>query len=71
MTHTKNRQPEKSDTPLRTLHEAAERLRVSHWTLNRLMAERQLASVKIGRRRFINRTDLDDLIERLTSGGDR
>jgi excisionase family DNA binding protein len=36
-----------------TVDEASRTLRVSRWTLYRLMRERQIGSVKIGRKRLI------------------
>jgi excisionase family DNA binding protein len=38
---------------LYTVKEACDRLRISPWSLYRLLQQRQLASIRIGRRRFI------------------
>lgn len=48
---------------LLTVDEAAERLRISRWTLNRLVQERALASVTIGARRLIPLDDITRFIE--------
>lgn len=47
-----------------TLDEAAERLKVSKWTVNRLIQERKLASIKIGARRLVPLSDITGFIER-------
>ncbi|MDP8961514.1 MAG: helix-turn-helix domain-containing protein [Actinomycetota bacterium] len=50
---------------LLTRHEAAQGLRVSLATLERLIARGDLPSVKVGRRRFVRSTDLDAYIASL------
>ncbi|MBE5471714.1 helix-turn-helix domain-containing protein [Mycobacteroides abscessus] len=47
---------------LLTLEEARSRLRISLWSLRRLLDEQSLPSVNIGRRRFIRAEDIDTLI---------
>jgi excisionase family DNA binding protein len=42
---------------------------ISNQTLYRLIADRSLRLVKVRRRSFIHRADIDALIERNTSGG--
>lgn len=59
----------KADTDLLTLAEAQKLLRVSHWTLHRLIAERQLPTVSIGRRRFLTRGDVAAFIAKARNGG--
>lgn len=56
---------------LLTVDEAADKLRISRWTLNRLVQERQLASVTIGTRRLIPLDDIDRFVEanRVSSEG--
>jgi excisionase family DNA binding protein len=49
---------------LYSVREAAERLRVSFWTVYRLARSGQLASVQLGRRRLFAERDLDDLVQR-------
>lgn len=56
---------------LLTVDEAADKLRISRWTLNRLVQERQLASVTIGTRRLIPLDDISRFLEanRVSSEG--
>jgi len=49
-----------------TVDEAAERLRVSRWTLYNLIRSNQLRTVKIGRRRLIPVAALADYLAELT-----
>lgn len=53
------------DRSLLTLEEARHLLRISKWSLQRLIDDRRLLTVQIGRRRFVHPNDLDDLIESL------
>lgn len=46
---------ESASHTLTTIREACEELRVSRWTLNRLMQSGEIASLKIGSRRYISR----------------
>ena len=48
-----------------TVDEAAERLRVSRWTLYNLIRSNQLRTVKIGRRRLIPVAALADYLAEL------
>lgn len=50
---------------LLTVHQACGALNISRWTLYQLIRKRQLASVKIGRRRLIPATELIRFVERL------
>lgn len=45
-----------------TVPEAAERLKVSPWTINKLIQRNQLGSVQIGTRRLIPADDLETFI---------
>lgn len=47
---------------LLTLEEARQRLRISLWSLRRLLDERIMPSVYIGRRRFIRVDDINTFI---------
>ena len=49
-----------------TVDEAAERLRVSRWTLYNLIRSNQLRTIKIGRRRLIPVNALDEYLAELT-----
>lgn len=49
-----------------TVDEAAERLRVSRWTLYNLIRSNQLHTVKIGRRRLVPITALTDFLNQIT-----
>lgn len=49
-----------------TIDEAAERLRVSRWTLYSLIRSNQLRTVKIGRRRLVPVDALAECLDRLT-----
>jgi excisionase family DNA binding protein len=51
-----------NDLPLLTVPEAGQRLRVSRWTVNRLIQTRQLRTIKIGRRRLVPSEALTDFI---------
>ncbi|MQA87720.1 MAG: helix-turn-helix domain-containing protein [Streptosporangiales bacterium] len=53
------------DLTLLTVDEAAERLRVSRWTLYNLIRSNQLRTVKIGRRRLVPSTAIAECIELL------
>lgn len=59
------------ETPrqLLTVDEACEELRVGKWMLNELIRSRQLASIKVGRRRLIPAAAVRDLIDRLQAQG--
>ncbi|GAA2156445.1 helix-turn-helix domain-containing protein [Actinomadura napierensis] len=49
-----------------TVDEAAERLRVSRWTLYNLIRSNQLRTVKIGRRRLVPVNALIEYVDQLT-----
>jgi excisionase family DNA binding protein len=51
---------------LLTVAEACAELRISKWTLYQFIRTRQLASIKLGRRRVIPRTAITTLLEKLT-----
>jgi excisionase family DNA binding protein len=53
---------------LLTVAEACAELRISRWTLYRLIQTRRLATIKIGSRRLVPLIDLQTLIESLRSG---
>ncbi len=48
---------------LLTTKEAAEVLRVSHWTISAWLSQGKLQRTKVGGRTMINRTDLATVIE--------
>jgi excisionase family DNA binding protein len=52
---------------LLTVDEACEVLRVSRWTLYRLIQFRQLLTIKIGRRRYVPRKAVYEMVERLST----
>jgi excisionase family DNA binding protein len=55
---------------LLTVHEACQHLRISRWMFYRLLQSRQLATIKIGRRRLVPHSAVDHFIQdRLESGG--
>ena len=58
---------DRSDPPWLTIAEAADYLRVSERTVDRLVARRRLRSSTIGRRRLVSRDDLDAYM-RATTG---
>ncbi|MGW5411756.1 helix-turn-helix domain-containing protein [Actinomadura geliboluensis] len=49
-----------------TVDEAAERLRVSRWTLYNLIRSNQLRTVKIGRRRLVPVNALAECLDQLS-----
>jgi excisionase family DNA binding protein len=51
---------------LLTVQEAADRLRVSRWSLYNLIRANQLRTVKIGRRRLVTPAALAECVEHLT-----
>jgi excisionase family DNA binding protein len=60
--------PGGGDTPteyLLTVQEAADRLRVSRWSVYNLIRSRQLRTVKIGRRRLVTPAALAECIDLL------
>ncbi len=54
-----------SDKPYLTVDEAAERLRVSRWKVYDLIRSRELASFRVGSRRRIPVSALDEMVNRL------
>jgi len=58
-------------TTLLTLEEARARLRISLWSLRRLLDNRDLPTVNIGRRRFIRAEDITALVESRAQGSMR
>ncbi|MGI5224045.1 helix-turn-helix domain-containing protein [Actinoallomurus sp. CA-142502] len=54
-----------SEPAVLTVDEAAERLRVSRWTLYNLIRSNQLRTVKIGRRRLIPVSAITECLEQL------
>jgi excisionase family DNA binding protein len=50
---------------LLTIDEAAERLRVSRWSVYNLIRANQLRTVKIGRRRLVTPAALTECVEQL------
>jgi excisionase family DNA binding protein len=48
-----------------TVNEACATLHISRWTLYKLIRERRLDTIKIGRRRLIPANEISALIERL------
>jgi excisionase family DNA binding protein len=58
--------PHRMPGALLTVDEAAQRLRVSKYTLRGWVSQRRIPYVKIGRRTLFNPTDLDNLIKAST-----
>ncbi|MEC3979529.1 helix-turn-helix domain-containing protein [Amycolatopsis sp. H20-H5] len=50
---------------LLTMEEARQQLRISRWSLNKLVQRHQLATIRIGRRRLVPVNAVNDLIEQL------
>lgn len=55
---------------LLTVDEAAERLRVSRWTLYNLIRSNQLRTIKIGRRRLVPVAALTECVSELAEVAD-
>ncbi|MGH3344801.1 MAG: helix-turn-helix domain-containing protein [Carbonactinosporaceae bacterium] len=49
-----------------TVDEAAERLRISRWSLYNLIRSNQIRTVKIGRRRLVPVSAIAECLDRLT-----
>ena len=58
-------QREVTDSYLLTIDEAAERLRVSRWSVYNLIRANQLRTVKIGRRRLVTPAALTEYVKQL------
>jgi excisionase family DNA binding protein len=59
-------QPEMTGDYLLTIDEAAQRLRVSRWSVYNLIRANQLRTVKIGRRRLVTPAALTECVDQLT-----
>ena len=57
-----------AEARLLSINEAAERLHIGQTTLKRLIADGSVRSLKIGTRRLIAASDLDDFVVRLRAG---
>jgi excisionase family DNA binding protein len=53
---------------LLTMHDTAEWLRVSRWSVYSLIHANQLRTIKIGRRRLVSRAALNECIKQLAKG---
>ncbi|MBF6446627.1 helix-turn-helix domain-containing protein [Nocardia elegans] len=60
-----------TQSTLLTIPEACERLRLSRWSVYQLIHRRELATVKIGRRRFVPLSEVQRLVDELTVVGGR
>jgi excisionase family DNA binding protein len=56
-----------------TVREVAERLKISQWTVNKLIREHSLGSIQIGARRLVPSIDLEEYLRglRMTEKGVR
>jgi excisionase family DNA binding protein len=54
---------------LLTIAEVAERLRIGKRTVERFVAEGEIASVKVGRRRFVAETELERYVRLASKRG--
>lgn len=61
----------RTETPLLTILEAAQQLRVSRWQIYELLNQGRLPSVYINRRRLIPRAELNAFVQRLREQGER
>ena len=72
MIHSPLEQTTEQDRNLLTLDEARHVLRISKWSLQKLIDDRRLVTIRIGRRRFVHPDDLssfmDDLRDRARDG---
>jgi excisionase family DNA binding protein len=57
--------PERAPDYLLTLQEAADRLRVSRWSVYNLIRSNQLRTIKIGRRRLVTPAALAECVVQL------
>lgn len=57
--------PTTTDDLVYTVREVAELLKVSQWTVNKLIRERTLRSIQIGARRLVPATDLEEYLREL------
>jgi excisionase family DNA binding protein len=61
--------PTTTDDLVYTVREVAELLKVSQWTINKLIRERDLKSIQIGARRLVTATDLGEYLRELRMEG--
>lgn len=54
-----------TDDLVYTVREVAEKLKISQWTVNKLIRERDLGSIQIGARRLVPATDLEEYLREL------
>ena len=59
---------EKTLHPLMTVQEASERLRLTKNTLNNWLSQGRIKRVKIGRRTFVAREEIDELLSSALRG---
>ncbi|MBF6276406.1 MULTISPECIES: helix-turn-helix domain-containing protein [Mycobacteriales] len=60
-----------TQSTLLTVPEACERLRLSRWSVYQLIHRRELATVKIGRRRFVPIMEIERFVGNLSDAGGR
>lgn len=63
--HNSAATPTTTDDLVYTVHEIAEKLKISHWMVHRLIREKTLHSIQIGTRRLVPATDLEEYLRGL------
>ena len=58
----------KDESDMLSVNEVAVKLRISRWTVHRLLREGRLGSVKIGSRRLVPRRSLEEFEKHLENG---
>lgn len=61
--------PAATDELVFTVAETAKKLKVSLWTVNKLIRERSLRSIQIGARRLVPSVDLEEYLRELRMDG--
>lgn len=57
--------PATTDDLVYTVREVAKKLKISEWTINKLIRERALGSIQIGARRLVPAADLEEYLRGL------
>ncbi|WP_425298280.1 helix-turn-helix domain-containing protein [Nocardia abscessus] len=65
-----SQQPNYARSDLLTVTEAHTRLRISKWSIYKLIHQRELDTIKIGARRFVPNSEIEHFLRKLSAGYD-